>query len=345
MAKAIDYTLDQVEEMLEAQKENKFDFECKISDTAYENGMLKTPEGNLKVTEHSGAQMALRVKVPSGIFDWTFKNAPDECESIMQRHWKKYAEDHKNLSEKSNRMLVRGLNDGEDQIARAVLSGRYAVVDNLEIIQAMRLILPTKLSEIRFSGAKQSFFLDNDTLRLKVVMPADIDGIDPHTWGWLHTNSEIGAGSWRTLLALIRLECTNQLDLSSEDMIRIRHIGECSGLARILPPLTEALDKALDNSEGTFSSYYKLRDRKLNDPGETLKLLAPKLGIGKKLAAAIVNERMPKYIKETGYTAYSVVQAITEFARDCEDAAKQTFLQEVAGNIVHLTDKDWVRAN
>lgn len=154
------------------------------------------------------------------------------------------------LDKDERRFLLRTI-DGN---ARAVLSDKYRILDNHMLLRDA--VLPAIRDAAEEFGANltiQEAAITEQKLYLKVVSPriqGEIQRGDPVQAGFIVSNSEVGAGSWKVEQFLLRLVCINGMigtyNLSKHHVGRISDGGNGEGSREIYRDETnKQVDKAI----------------------------------------------------------------------------------------------------
>lgn len=258
-------------------------------------------------------------------------------------------EGYQQLAEKDARsFLFRGFknDDGEVGVARALLSQRYGITDNLDVLMAV-------LSGVRASGVEidvQSADLTDRRMYVKIAAPAvatlapellkgyrspysgNSGDENPTVFaGFIVSNSEVGGGAFTITPRLIVQVCTNGLTLT-KDAMRSVHLGgkmeegvvvwsedtQQKNLDVITAKARDAVATFLD-VEYVKKAVAKLEQAAgvpVSNAAETIEV------IGKKLAfsQAEINLTLDHFIKGGQLTAGGIMQAVTSAAQSIEDA-------------------------
>lgn len=317
-------------------KELKFQVEGK---QAY----LHTPEGAAPLTTHAAHQFAGKAGMPNKVFDWLHAHDPAKLVTILNEAWTNFSAQQREKRE----LLIRYRDQSNGTpLVRAVLTDRYGIMDNLALLDVLADQLPPELRGANFTGMKNNVLIDPLTgaLRMQIIVPdvlSEATEKDRHGMGIVLGNSETGQGSAAFWSAFKRFFCTNQFVLN-QGVLRIPHKGgntEENRERRFEKPMNEHIRLALKNAETNFANYWNLRDTKVEDPAQVLMLAARGQGLQKSLAQRIIDEKLPGNVEEMGNTAYAVVNAMTEFARDLQDAEQSFWVQTVAGKVAQLSPR------
>lgn len=321
--------------VLEDSKKNK-DLEISVKDIMWVGDrLLVAGSGSFTPTRVCLDQLCAKVGIMPTTAEWLQQNHSAEFNSVMQREVSKWV----GSESVDRRMFLRLREVGGELKARALLSPRYGVMDNNQAVEVLKNSLPESFHKLKFNGMKNQALINPETGRMncKVLVPAVMPDTteDPHSFGFVITNDETGRGSLEVSAQYIRAFCTNQLR-GLGNIAKYRHIGynrfesiqeDFSGLVR---------DTAVTANK-QFEAYWNTRDRKVENAEEFLLREGNLLKLPKKALKAIISEgRLLRNVKETGSTVYSVIQSMTEFARDLEDAATAELFELAAGSLVTM---------
>lgn len=325
----------------------------KASDLEFSYGHLVTPDGKLPMTEKAARQLAVRAGVKPACFDYLLEQYREkrakgvvypEFNTVIAKAWDEFKTEE---SRKGKTMLVRcrrtAAEAGGQLKVRAVLTDRYGIFDTKEFLERLLEVLPEELHDAKFSGFKKHLRLDEEGLRAKLILPKAFlggrDGGDPHDVGLVIGNNECGNGGVFEQMVIDRLFCTNQLVSGKGYTFRFNHSGNAA--ERVMKELAGAMREAVARAPQEFQTYWNTRDLRLEDPAAALRALAPFVDLGKRAVERVVNEKLAGYVAEHGPTAFAVVNSLTEFARDMEDAEKAWQVEVSAGRIAALSARQW----
>ena len=244
--------------------------------------------------------------------------------------------------------LVRAFrgDDGGVGVARAFLSDRYRIVDNLDVLTAA-------LDGIRASGAEvevTSCDLTDRRMYVKVAAPgiaamapallngyrspfSGAQGADnPVVFaGFVVSNSETGGGAFTITPRLTIKVCDNGLTIN-KDALRNVHLGgkldegvvrwsdetQQRNLDLVRSQATDAVRTFLDVDyvTGAVATIEAQAGRQLDDPAKTVQHVARTLRFGEEAADSILDH----FIRGGQTTAGGVLQAVTSYAQTIADA-------------------------
>jgi hypothetical protein len=169
-----------------------------------------------KFTPWAYSQFCSRLKVPAGFLE----NNPAKIQKDVLTHWKN------ELSPKSGYLFrtFKPTEPGGAYTLRAALSGRYGVVDDLDLME-----LTSEVVNRFTDGTSIGKFRVSDMMSTTHVLSEKQINIGGDLWkvGVNISNSEVGYASIMVEVGLFRLICTNGLMVSKlfGNPIRRIHIG------------------------------------------------------------------------------------------------------------------------
>lgn len=304
---------------------------------------ITTPEGKFLFTDDAIGQVASRADIPKTAFYWLRENHPTQALSILQNHWDKYVQ---GLSEKSGQLLIRTRTVGEDQVARAVLTNRYGIIDSLDLVNHLLSCLPSVFADRKISGMKSHVWLDYVTgaINLKGILDDVVPGSekDKHSFGFVANNDECGHGSAGLNALINRFFCTNQFQ--SQGMYRGSRQAHIAG-AKTIEEFGEKVEawatNQLEGATNQFAKYWNLQKVVVDQPDKTLVKVGQDFGLPKRDLIQVVETKLPIYLEKDGHSAYAIVNSLTEFARDMQDRAAQAYWEETIGKMPALRQTAW----
>lgn len=326
-------------EELERQKKNSLDL-------IVESSSLKAI-----ADKKSGVKLAVPEYGQFPLTDWAHGQLADKL-GIPRRYYEKMREAGKAelLAENINawlsvkeRRLIRIL-DGK---IRAILSDRYRIMDNYDIIFLA-------LDEFKRKETVEIFRIDltETMLYLKAIdrtLTASIREEDIVYGGIIIRNSEVGASALRVEPFILRRVCLNGLIL--QHSLKKIHLGRQTleiGEINWSAETRELEDKALwskvrDIIRATFNKEIfkgwvtRLRESTwigIEKPIEAINNIVKHLGLNEEQKTQLLMHFSEK-------TKYGLINAITRLARDQQDTDTQIRLEEFAGKILESPWKDF----
>jgi len=325
-------------EELERQKKNSLDL-------IVESGSLKA------IPDEGGVRLAIPEYGEFPLTEWAHGQLADKL-GIPRRYYEKMREAGKAelLAENINawlnvreRRLIRIL-DGK---IRAILSDRYRIMDNYDIVFLA-------LDEFKKKKTIEIFRIDltETMLYLKAIdrtLTSEIRQGDIVYGGIIIRNSEVGASALRVEPFILRRACLNGLIL--QQSLKKIHLGRQTleiGEIDWSEETRELEDKALwskirDIIRATFderifqSWVLKLKEStmvEIKKPMEAIDNIVKHLGLNEEQ-----KQRLLTHFSEP--TKYGLVNAITNLASQCKEVEEQVKLEEFAGEILQSPLKDF----
>jgi len=330
---------------LERQKKTKKDYIVAGSDLSMKEGVDGKPElvisrlpsstqeaaytGHFKITPYCHGQIAEKCKIPRPYYNRMLEEGKTELLADNVNAW---------IGDKERR-LVRTL-DGN---ARAILSDRYRIMDNYDIM----MLTLQQFVEQKDKGNEveiQRCDVTDTHMYIKGVMPhtqEEIRSGDSVIRGVVVRNSEVGAGAFSVEPFLVRLVCQN--GMIGEKTLNKVHLGRQKDVGELLSDATRQLeDQALwsgikDVIGRTFDDRFfnewvqRIRDADSTEiprPVEAVDLVASEYKISDGMKTEILN-------RFRGNTVWDLTNAITASAHESGiNYEGQIELEKIGGNLV-----------
>jgi hypothetical protein len=295
----------------------------------------------LKDTAHG--QLAERVGIPKAYYDRMRADAPTLFDANVN-HW---------LARTDEKRLVRTL-DGK---ARAILSDRYRVLDNLDLASVSVPVLQDHGFELVSAElTDRKFYLKAVTPRIQ----AEVKKGDVVQAGIVISNSEVGQGTLKIEPLLYFLVCTNGLVMPDAAMRR-QHVGrnlhDQDDAQRFYLEETRQADdlafwmKVRDTLAGSLKEpaflghVNKLRGAAEQpieaDPFEVVEVTAKRFRLADHEKNGILRHFLAGHNDRTELTKYGLVQAVTRASQDVDDYDRATELEQLGGHILELPQSQW----
>lgn len=322
--------LAELVEELERQKENSRDI---IADSrtlkAVSNGELKIEiegYGGYPLTEWAHLQLSEKLGIPKKYYDRMRKEGKIELLAENINAW---------IREREKR-LIRIL-DGK---IRAVLSDRYRIMDNYDLVFLA-------LEEFKRKETVEIYRIDltETMLYLKAIdrkLTEEIREGDIIHGGLIIRNSEVGASSFRVEPFLLRKICSNGL-IGKHSLKKI-HLGRQTaeeGEIEWSDETKRLEDKAFwakvrDIIRNTFDRKIFLSWIKKMKEAAEIEIEKPKEAIDNVVRYAGLTEEQKNILLMhfTEKTKYGMVNAITSLARDTQDIQERIRLEEIGGKLL-----------
>lgn len=217
-------------ETLERQEAMKHDYVASSANLAYAGGrLIMTHAGQqieFKPTEHFHSQMSEKIGIPKGYYDRMKGKALDLLDANVN-HW---------LTTEGKNLLVRAFEPkeaGNENIARALLSDRYNMIDNMEVLMSTLetlketgVIVEVERAEISETRMYLTVIAPEIETKAKEMLKhyskAKVGtGVIS---GFVLKNSEVGCGAFEIAPRAMILACRNGL-VMQKDAVRKIHIG------------------------------------------------------------------------------------------------------------------------
>jgi hypothetical protein len=239
------------------------------------------------------------------------------------------------------------------QQCRAVLSDRYAAVDNTQIIRLVASSLDMQANQMGSPNAPKFTrrHLTPDSLGLDVLMKGvnprddqspDTPGENPYGLGFRIKNNEIGTGCLMVAPYIQRNSCTNSIVIA-DGAFKVAHIGLSY---KLLSDMTAAIGQALMLSVEYMEHLLKSRTVEIPNFHAKIDEMCKSLGWGEDFAHSI------RTGSEGRETQYGLVNGVTFAAQLIEDPDERMNREEIGGRILanpkglfkSVVDREWVTA-
>jgi Domain of unknown function (DUF932) len=296
---------------------------------------------NFNVTDQTHQQIASRLKIPSTYYQRMLRESPGLLAENVNTWFA--------LNPESRMVRTLGNN------ARAFLSDRYLVIDNLDIVEA---IFPV-LNELGLGKNIASCDLSTDKMYLKIVNPslqAEIKEGDIVQSGFILTNSETGKGSTTVQPLIYRLVCTNGLIVPDAGLRRI-HLGRKSEddsiAAKLYSPATRLHERQLYlrqivdvvrsmSDPRIFDRIVNMMRGATNDaieaaPNKAVEVLAERVKLSEEEQSGVLNH----LLLAGDLSRYGMLNAITRYSQDVESYDRATELEELGSKMLFMSTSEW----
>ncbi|MEE1737078.1 DUF932 domain-containing protein [Streptomyces sp. BE147] len=346
-------SLDDMVSLLKAQQDSKIDIVTSAAALRMEEGMLRVA-GDLHLLDENGVGRAEATLLPTEVFD---EQAGAKL-LIPVGYLKRTRREHVGLydaningwlgSAPERMFMVRTLQDRScgTGVARALMSDRYKVMDNLDVLAAA-------LQGIRQAGHPvEAPVCDLSDRRMYVRIEAPQIAVAAREMlkdyrspfsgqsgaelptvhaGLVISNSEVGCGRVSITPRAVFEVCSNGLTITKDTMQAV-HVGakldegtidwsvptQTKELELITSKTADAVAHFLSHNyvEQVIDDLTKQATTEIRDPGATVKEVTKQLGIPAETADAIFRH----FIKGGQTTAGGVMQAFTSVAQTVKDA-------------------------
>ncbi len=288
-------------------------------------GLIETKGRNpLQLTDHATTQVFSKLGIPVRYAKRLMEERP-ELVADQFNHWVR--------KEDGDVLLRMRKANGQQGLIRAVLSDRYSILDNKDVMVALQQVvnelpqaeilqsnLNDRITNIRLAFPELTAEFDKTVTGEKDLIKVGVD-ID---------NSEIGVSSLRVMPVTYRLVCTNGMRawVKDGDLFEQRHIHLTSD--ELYMRMSGAIVNAIKAGDGLIKVMRQAKGIKVASPLDLIKELAQKEEYSKKLTDALTEN----FMIEPENNIYGVINAFTRTARDIENTERRLDLEEYAGNML-----------
>ena len=302
----------------------------------------------LKTNDLFHRQVASALSIPAKYYDLMQKQKP-ELLATNVNSW---------FGSRDNSFMVRTLDYGTGQTARALLSDRYRRIDNLEIAMA---VLPLFMGDEQFEVMSSA--VTTNMLYLKISYHLKRYEVVPGDWvefGCVVSNSEVGLGAVTIRPFLNRLVCSNGLCVNDFGE-RKHHVGRQAkaiedSFELYSDAAIEAEDKAFllklqDVARATLDeSRYPLILSQLQDAANApitghVQNVVELAGKAFSLNQAEQESVLDYLIRGGDMSLYGLSNAVTRASQDVESYDRATELEGIGWDIVSMEPRQWREIN
>jgi len=247
---------------------------------------------------------------------------------------------------KSKGLLVRT----HEKNIRAVLTDKYGIVDNTQVLNAVREILiatGTAMPDLKVHNSS----ITRDRLDMRIVFQnpkvnnpeiapqgetrrGDI-GQRPYGFGAFVGNEETGRGGLSVKALVQRHGCANSIIVEHKDAIQLRHLGETQIL---LGRLQQSFADILPVGAHVLNRIYEVTNKALPNLAEVLAGLSRQYNWDDEAQSQILIGT------EGQETVMGLVNGVSFAASKIEDSASRVEMETQAGSILTAPDSLFARA-
>ena len=292
-------------------------------------------------------QVASALSIPAKYYDMMHKQKPELLADNVNA-W---------FSDKGNSYMVRTMDYGAGQVARALLSDRYRRIDNLEIATAVLPLFAGQdgMEVISSEITDNRLYLKIINHRLEMACVGDVVQA-----GVVISNSEVGLGAVSVQPLIYTLACTNGMICPSFGERRT-HVGRASkatddGYEIYSDETREADDRAflLKLRDATLAAIEEARFRqivgKLEESAgakitgrvqDVIELTGRAFDLNQPEQDSILN-----YLIQGGdLSLYGLSNAITRASQDVDSYDRATALEGIGWQVATMPKKQWEEIN
>ena len=312
----------------------------RISRNDQDNSIAET----LQTTDLFHRQVASALNIPAKYYDLMQKQKP-ELLATNVNSW---------LESRDASYMVRTLDYGSGQTARAFLSDRYRRIDNLEIAMA---VLPIFMGDVQYEV--MSAAVTTNRLYLKISFHLKRYEVVPGDWvefGCIISNSEVGLGAVTIRPFLNRLICTNGCVVNDFGE-RKHHVGrQARAIEDSFELYSDETVKAEDNAfllklqdvaRATLDeSRYPLILSRLKDAVHApitgkVQEVVELTGKAFSLNQAEQESVLDYLIRGGDMSLYGLSNAVTRASQDVESYDRATELESIGWDIISMSPVQW----
>lgn len=344
-------------EELERQKESRMDiiihsseiFAQPTIDDVVLNFQVPTktiPETEaMPLTDWAHTQVSAKLDIPLKYY----RRMRDQAPALLARNINEWLPRGKELISNPNdkRLLLRT----QDNKVRAVLSDRYRILDNHDL-------LLRSLEQFREAGAElHRADLTQNHMYIKAILPYAVEEIrkgDTVVPGVIIQNSEVGAGAFKVMPFLLRQVCEN--GMIGESAITKIHLGRQHDVGVIqFSKETQIAENATlwlqvrDIIHGTFDPVvFKKWVREIS-AGTEVEIESPVYAVDNVIETFGINESLKNdllnhFSREGDMTQWGLANAVTRTARDLDDPEKVIEMEMIGGQVAVMPQQKLLAA-
>lgn len=295
-------------------------------------GDIKIGDDDYRITDHALGQIVQKLASLNDKSSSGWKGYFKACEPTLRaknfNNWKqKYLEEE---DDSDDEWLIRL----KDDIIRGVLSDRYSVFDNTDVINVVSDNID--LTKMELKGAH----LSRDNMHVRFVRRdlKEGSGKDALFAGWNLSNGEVGSSSIKVDFLIYQLICTNGMMGLREygELFRQRH----AGIKRhdLVAGLEEAVTIDRDKAVASLEKLERLKGKYVDyDINTIFKAIIDNHKPINETVTKGAAERIDNYNRYTSTLQpdkYSIISSITETARDYYKGDKRYDIEKEAGKLL-----------
>lgn len=339
-------TFDAGLEVMAKEAAEREDINANLADTVIkidDKGICVMVDGRVfHPTPHALLHLATWLDVPHTMVNWyTNPKVKPNGETRITR------------DEKDTELVVLALRNGlrragdrvnlfrtyKDGTLRAVLSDIYGIIDNRWYVETLKELLPSgRLSHWR-GGA--------DTIYGNVLIPDSVREETDSDYGGMISisNCEIGLRRMAQYPSVFRAICMNGCiwDQTKGNILNKVHRGEIV-LADLRVAILENVNKQIPLLASGVDKFLALRSREINKETHRLSQVFAQIALDNSFSAGQAQATLQEWLanEKESRNAFGVVNAITRAGQKFDNATWVDF-DNVAGNLMNMTDNQWSR--
>jgi hypothetical protein len=236
--------------------------------------------------------------------------------------------------ERSLLLRMRDADDGQGKVIRAVMSDRFGVIDNHEVIDMLWDAFPKQ--DIEQALASHTFS-DKDRMYGNILLPdsmIDVDGDSEYAVGIAFSNSEIGDHVLRITPFLFRAICLNGCIWGRRDStVRVnkKHLGKEIDMDMLRTRIEYVVDVA--RTQGKPFLEQMMFSKEAPVPGNIVPNVIVHLAKENKLTTAEGRAWFAGFAAEPFDNAFGVINGLTRAANLRNEDGKSVFVGDAQWNL------------
>jgi len=292
-------------------------------------------EGDFTINDYAHGQLASKLDIPKKYYD--SMAVIEGLRTLNVNAWLR--------SEPNKQSFVRTV-DGK---ARAFLSDKFRPIDNYDVLSSFLPVVKDMPIEIKACA------LSEKKLYMQLLFPqmeGEVKKGDVIRWGFMLTNSEVGAGAVDIKKFYERLICTNGAIGTS--YMRKNHVGSRINSDNADIFQSDTVRAELESFKLKFRDIMidamkperfeeelaKLKgavDDEIRKPETVVRNVTKRFGLSEKFDEQILGNM----IDEKNINRYGLFNGITALAKSIEDVDKQYEVEKIGGMIINMTKNEW----
>lgn len=339
-----------IKEAKEFQSRTK-DYEgSKLSDFSALNGKLSLkPAGQVVASEHAIGQLGFGLGAPGTYLNFLAEQVPalfDTTVTQLVERSKKIAEGYQLALDARQKgdskperpahidreVFVRTVEKNGDTVLRAILSSRYAVINNLPVLETLNDIVP--------GGRVSHLHYDGDTLRANILVPDSLRQEDDSDYGGGISvlNNETGRFPLTTRPFVFRSICYNGNIWDRHDGVEFnrRHVGTINW-RELRKLIVLNIQKQLPLAQANIEKVLALKGIPVTE--QEIQQAIIYVGRRERLTQEGQRAWFKGYQAEPKASAFGLVQGLTRAAQTF-DSETQELMESLSGRLI---DGKWDR--
>lgn len=231
------------------------------------------------------------------------------------------------------KVLIRGKKLGSEFLVRGVLSDRYTIVDNKDVLESL-----VEITDEMPDFDVISVYHDDKKLHVRIAFPdlsesfgTSVEGKDDIIRVGIDiVNSEVGYSSLVVAPITYRLVCTNGLKLWKREAEAFRQRHVYLGREEMMEMLKVSLDRSLEKGKELIEGMRKSREVKVENPYHFIDNMVLQFNLSKKMGDRIKEA----FEIEPERNMFGIVNAFTRAAQKVNSHDGRLQLETIASEIM-----------